>query len=388
MSSQDGPFQSDAIEMRTDVTARVAIEFPPSKSGQDYEVRIGPGQIDGLAEQLREACPAHRYAVIADSRVADLYGDRVVQAAAAGGARVDLFRFPEGEANKNREQWAAVSDAMLAAGLGRDAAVIALGGGVTGDLAGFVAASYLRGLPMVQMPTTILAMIDSSVGGKTGVDTPAGKNLIGAFHQPMRVLADTDTLKTLPLEQIRSGIAEGVKHGAISDAAYFRRTVEQAGNLLRLDPGAVTDFLRRSVEIKAAVVAADEREGGVRKTLNFGHTIGHAVEAISEFQLLHGEAVSIGMVAEARLGERMGVTRKGAAAELAGALAGFGLPTAIPEAYSAEAVLAFTRLDKKARQGRVEYALIEDIGVASPGTGSYGLPVEDELIREMIGSVR
>ncbi len=367
------------------MTAKVAIEFPPAKSGQDYEVRIGPRLIDSLAAQLQDACPAHRYAVIADSRVASLYGERVVQAAAAEGARVDFFSFPEGEANKTREQWARLSDAMLSAGLGRDAAVIALGGGVTGDLAGFVAATYLRGLPMVQMPTTILAMIDSSVGGKTGVDTDAGKNLIGAFHQPTRVIADTDTLQTLPIEQIRSGIAEGVKHGAISDANYFRQTVDGAGALLRLDAEAVTAFLRRSVEIKAAVVAADEREGGVRKTLNFGHTIGHAVEALSEFRLLHGEAVSIGMVAEARLGERMGITKEGTTDELAAALAAFGLPTAIPEGFAADAVLAFTRLDKKARQGRVEYALIEEIGAASVGTGSYGVPVDDDLVMETLG---
>lgn len=369
----------------SDLTARVAIEFPPLKGGQDYEVRIGPGQIDGLAAQLRDACPAYRYAVISDSRVAKLYADRVVEAAGAGGARVDLFTFPEGEANKNREQWNALSDAMLAAGLGRDAAVIALGGGVTGDLAGFVAATYLRGLPMVQIPTTILSMIDSSVGGKTGVDTPAGKNLIGAFHQPNRVIADTDTLRTLPIEQIRSGIAEGVKHGAIRDAGYFRETVEQTGAVLRLDAAALTAFLRRSVAIKAAVVAADEREGGVRKTLNFGHTIGHAVEALSEFRLLHGEAVSIGMVSEARLGERLGITKEGTAGRLADALGGFGLPTTVPDGFSADAVLAFTRLDKKARQGRVEYALIEEIGVASPGAGHYGIPVDDAVVAEALG---
>lgn len=368
------------------MTARVKIEFPREGGEvQDYEVVIGGGLLAGLADQLAEACPAHRYAVIADSRVAGLYGNHVVEAASAGGARVELFVFPEGEANKTREQWSALSDAMLAAGLGRDAAVIALGGGVSGDLAGFVAATYLRGLPMVQVPTTILAMVDSSVGGKTGVDTPAGKNLIGAFHQPARVIADTDTLTTLPPEQVRSGIAEGVKHGAISDATYFRRTVTEAGALLALDPDALTDFLRRSVEIKAAVVAADEREGGLRKTLNFGHTIGHAVEALSEFSLLHGEAVAIGMVAEARLGEKLGITATGTAEQLEDALASFGLPTRVPDGFAVDDVLAFTRLDKKARQGRVEYALIEKIGVSSKGTGSYGVPVEDGVVREVLG---
>lgn len=366
--------------------AKVTVSFPAmaASGDQDYEVWIGQGLLDDLAIHLDAACSAHRYAVIADRRVADIYGEAVLIAARAAGARVDLFTFPAGEVNKTRESWAALSDELLGAGLGRDAAVLALGGGVTGDLAGFVAATFLRGLPLIQLPTTLLAMIDSSVGGKTGVDTAAGKNLIGSFHQPRRVIADTATLATLPRSEIRSGLAEGIKHGAIADAGYFHQAAADADRLLALDPEALIRFIQRSVEIKVAVVSADEREGGIRKTLNFGHTIGHAVEALSEFTLLHGEAVAIGMVAEAKIGEAVGITEAGTAAALERSLTSFGLPTCIPSGFSSRAILEYTRLDKKARAGRVEYALLEGIGRSSRGPGSYGVAVEDEVVKEVL----
>jgi 3-dehydroquinate synthase len=255
--------------------------------------------------------------------------------------------------------------------------VLALGGGVTGDLAGFVAATYLRGIPLVQLPTTLLAMIDASVGGKTGVDTRAGKNLIGAFHQPRFVLADVDSLATLPPAEVRSGLAEAVKHGAIADEAYLDWIGLNADALLRLEPAITVELIRRSVQIKAAAVAADEREAGLRKTLNFGHTIGHAVEARSAFRLLHGEAVAIGMVVEAKIGEAIGATRPGTARRLEDVLTRVGLPTRVPPDQHPEEVLELTRADKKSRAGRVEYALLARIGAASPGSGAYGTVVED-----------
>lgn len=370
------------------VKVRVVLDAAGSGGPSGYDVHIEAGLIDSLAALLVRACPRHRYAVIADSNVAALYGERVVEVARTTGREVDLYAFPAGEENKTRERWAELSDQMLQGGFGRDAAVIALGGGVTGDLAGFVAATYLRGVPVVQVPTTILAMIDSSVGGKTGVDTPAGKNLIGAFHQPALVVADIGTLGTLPPEQVRSGLAEAVKHGAIADAEYFEWIRAETPGLLALQPDRMVRLIGRSVEIKARVVGADEREGGLRKILNFGHTIGHSVEALSGFSLLHGEAIAIGMVVEATLGEILGVTEPETAARLRAALSAIGLPTTVPPEFTSRAILDGTRVDKKARAGLVEYSLIERIGSASRGSGSYGTPVDDTELSEAIARCR
>ncbi|HET7321601.1 MAG TPA: 3-dehydroquinate synthase [Longimicrobiaceae bacterium] len=355
---------------------RVEVSTP----GGHYEVRIGAQLLDRLPALVAEHCPAFRYAVIADDRVAELYGTRVLTAFDGAGADASLFSFPAGERHKTRASWAALSDQMLSAGFGRDAAVVALGGGVTGDLAGFVAATYMRGLPLVQVPTTLLAMIDSSVGGKTGVDTPAGKNLVGAFLQPQLVVADPETLETLAPEQLRAGLAEAVKHGAIADAAYFDWIEASLSDLLALDPAALARLIGRSVEIKAAVVARDERESGPRKALNFGHTLGHAIEALSGFELLHGEAVAIGMVLEAKLGERIGITEPGTSERLEAVLSAAGLPTHPPSEMAPEEIVAATRSDKKARGGRVEYALLERMGEAV-----WGVDVEDGIAVALSG---
>ncbi|HKG95018.1 MAG TPA: 3-dehydroquinate synthase family protein, partial [Gemmatimonadaceae bacterium] len=253
-----------------------------------YTVIIEPGSLDSIGEVARRTAPAHRYVVITDDRVGPIYAARV--RAAMGAGRVDVLSVPAGEAHKTRESWARLTDEMLAAGAGRDTTVIALGGGVVGDLAGFVAATFMRGVPVIQLPTTLLAMIDSSIGGKTGVDTPAGKNLVGAFHRPAAVIADPLTLTTLPPSQLRAGLAEAIKHGAIVDAEYFERLRADADALVdpaRAGGGRMRDVIARSVEIKAEVVRRDEREGGLRKILNFGHTIGHAVESLSGYALLH-----------------------------------------------------------------------------------------------------
>lgn len=363
------------------MTARVNVRFDSAEAAdRDYQIVIGEGLLEGIAEKVTEVCDAHRYVVISDSRVAGLYGSAVVETLAATGRSADLLEFPEGEVNKTRESWADLSDRMLDLGVGRDAAVIALGGGVTGDLAGFVAATYLRGLPLVQVPTSLLAMIDSSVGGKTGVDTGAGKNLIGAFLQPRGVIADVATLATLAGEHLRGGLAEALKHGAIADADYFAWIAEARERILALDADALVPLIERSVQLKADVVGRDEREGGLRKTLNFGHTIGHAVESASDFRLLHGEAIAIGMVAEARLGEMLGITRTGTADQLADVFATFDLPVSIPESMEHSRIVELTHVDKKARGGQVEYALIERIGRVSRGSGSYGHPVDDGVV--------
>ena len=355
-------------------------------AGEGYEILIGPGLLGSIPGIVARCAPAYRYAVITDHQVAELYAIRLSRLLHAAGHRADVFAFRAGEASKSREVWGALSDRMLGAGLGRDSAVLALGGGVAGDLAGFVAATYMRGLPFVQVPTTLLAMIDASVGGKAGVDTPAGKNLVGAFHQPCSVVIDPELLRTLPPEHLRAGLAEAVKHGAIADREYLDWIEASADELLAGDPEALTRLIVRSVEIKAEIVARDEREAGPRKLLNFGHTIAHAVEALSGFHLLHGEAVAIGMVAEARVAERTGVAGRGTTERLRRVLERLGLPCSIPVHWSADEVVARTRSDKKTRGGRVEYALISGPGVPAQGIdGRWGFPVADEVVREVVG---
>ena len=359
---------------------RIAVSAGAGK----YEVIIGPGVWDTLPAVIGHACPAHRYAIITDSNLAPSYATRLEVALRASGTAVQVFAFPAGEAHKNRDSWAALTDRMLADGIGRDGAVVVVGGGVPGDLGGFVAATYMRGLPWVQVPTSLLAMVDASVGGKTGVDTPAGKNLVGTFHPPRAVIADPETLRTLPPAHLRAGLAEAVKHGAIADAAHFDWIAEQADTLLALDGDTLTALVARSVEIKAQVVSRDERESGPRKALNFGHTLGHAVEAASGFRLLHGEAVAIGMVAEARLGERIGVTAPGTSERLREVLARLELPADLPPGIAANALLAWTTTDKKARQGRAEYSLISRIGEAADAGGRWSVPVPDSTVAEVL----
>ena len=348
-----------------------------------YDVLVAPGALAMLGEIVSTEAPAHRYAIVTDDQVGPRYAERV--AASVGAARTKTYVVPAGESHKTRAEWALLTDGMLADGLGRDCAVIALGGGVVGDLAGFVAATFMRGVPVVQVPTTLLAMIDASVGGKTGVDTPAGKNLVGAFHHPAAVVSDPEVLKTLPREQMRAGLAEAVKHGVIADAAYFERVMIDGATLLEgtIDD-RVVDLVATSVEIKADVVQRDEREGGLRKTLNFGHTIGHAIEALSDYRLLHGEAVAIGMVLETEIAERMGIAESGTADVVRAGIKRLTLPTRKPAEQSADQILAATRTDKKGRAGMVEYALPARVGTMAGSDTAYGIRVPDDVVREVL----
>ena len=357
----------------------VEIELPT------YRVLIARGALADVGRVAASVTKAHRYAVIADDTVAPLYAARV--RTSLGEGRTRLYTIPPGEDQKTRATWAALTDSLLADGYGRDTTIIALGGGVVGDLAGFVAATYMRGVPFIQVPTTLLAMIDASIGGKTGVDTPAGKNLVGAFHQPAAVVADPDVLRTLPSDHLRAGLAEALKHGVIADAAYFDDVASAAPAIVAGDRAAGTALERvvvRSISIKAEVVRRDEREGGVRKTLNFGHTIGHAIELRSGFRLLHGEAVAMGMVLEARVAERVGVAEPGTSERLRVAIEHSGLPTARPKDQSPDEILSATRGDKKARQGVVEYALPRRIGEMAGADRGWGVAVTDDVVLEVL----
>jgi len=353
-----------------------------------YEVHVGRGLLDGLPAVLRAACPAARYAVIADHHVAELHGERLTAPLAAAGLHAFLVTFPAGEWNKSREQWAGLTDRLLHAGLGRDGAIIAFGGGVAGDLAGFVAATYLRGIPYVQVPTTLLAMVDASVGGKTAVDVPAGKNLVGAFHQPRAVVADADLLATLPRVHVAAGLAEAVKHGVIRDAAHLA-VLEAPAPFLKKDLDALADVVARSVAIKAEIVAADERESGLRAILNFGHTVAHAIEARSGYGVLHGEAVAIGMAVEARLAESAGIAAPGTRARIVAALEGCSLPVRVPDEVTTDELLEAMQLDKKTRQERVRCALPAHCGaMARAADGAWTHPVEPALLRRALDDAR
>jgi len=363
------------------VKLRVAISEPPDAS---YDILIGRGLLADLPALVTAACPAGRYGVITDSHVAQLYGERLVARCRDAGLRVELLEFPAGEWNKTRETWATISDRMLAAQLGRDSAVIALGGGVVGDMAGFVAATYLRGIPCIQVPTTLLAMIDSSIGGKTGVDVPAGKNLLGAFHQPRLVVVDLDVLGSLPAPQLAAGMAEAVKHGVIADRRYFDVLEQEHRAVTAREPAALERVVRRSVEIKAEVVAADERETGRRAILNFGHTVAHAIEATTKFAALHGEAVAIGMAYEARLAEALGIAEPGTAAGVQRVLEHYNLPLDLPEGATVDGLVAAMRLDKKARAGTVRFALPQAIGRMYADAKSWTVAAPEDVVRAVL----
>ena len=350
-----------------------------------YSIIVETGALARIGALVRDAAPSHHVAVVTDENVAPRYLDAVVSSLRSGfgGQSSDTIHavtIPAGEQHKTREQWSFITDTLLERGCGRDTTIIALGGGVIGDLAGFVAATYMRGVAFVQVPTTLLAMVDASVGGKTAVDTPAGKNTVGVFHPPSLVVIDPSTLSTLPERELRAGFAEVIKHGVIAHAAEIDSALSIVATLgsATLPLQELASLIERSVRIKASVVAEDEREHGRRKVLNFGHTIGHGVEAASGFSLLHGEAVAIGMVAEARLAERQSISKPGTALEIERAVSRAGLPTKIPHELDPDRILELMRSDKKRRRGILEYALPREIGRMAGESTSWGVAVDDE----------
>lgn len=355
------------------------------KVSLDYPVRVSHGLLGRAGDFVREVAPAHRYAIITDTHVGPLYGQLVADS--VGVPAADVFAIQAGEAAKTRGSWGWVTDQLIERGFGRDSTIIALGGGVVGDLAGFVAATFMRGIPVVHLPTTLLAMIDSSIGGKTGVDTLMGKNLVGSFHQPSGVLVDPQTLETLPLRELRTGFAEALKHGVIADRRYFDAVVRAIPLAVYKSDGegdALGDIIVGSIEIKSGIVARDEHEGGIRKVLNFGHTVAHAIELLSEYTIAHGEAVSIGMVVEARLAERAGLAEAGMADEIRNALSGAGLPVSVPDGMMPDRLIELMKGDKKARAGTVHYALPRAIGEMAGSDSGWTVSVDDALVLEVL----
>ena len=330
-----------------------------------YPIRIGPGLLDSDWPGFLRG---RDVLVVSDEHVAPLYLARVERT--LGGHRVGRFVMPAGEAEKTLERFGGALEALAAMRASRDATVVALGGGVVGDLAGFAAACWMRGVAFVQLPTTLLAMVDSSVGGKTAVDLPQGKNLVGAFHQPSAVIADTDTLATLPLRELRAGLAEVVKYGAIRDAGFFAWIEHHVDALLARDPATLAEAVERSCRHKAQIVARDEHEQGERALLNFGHTFGHALETASGYgELLHGEAVAIGMVMAARLSAALGHAPPEDAERLSHLLARLGLPLFPRGPVDPQQLLDLMRLDKKAVSGRLRLILWRGLGHAEVMSG-------------------
>ena len=344
---------------------------------QPYVIAIGDGLLDDgprLAATLR----GRHVLIVSDANVAPLYANRVQAAvqAATPGAVITQLVIPAGEQEKTVARFAEVLDALAALGATRDASVVALGGGVVGDLAGFAAACWMRGIDVIQLPTTLLAMVDSSVGGKTAVDLPAGKNLAGAFHPPRAVIADTAALHTLPDRELRAGLAEVVKYGAIAvsldagDAGFLDWLEAHADALLARDPAALAEAIARCCTFKAAVVARDPLERGDRALLNFGHTFGHAIEVEQGYAgtvgngLNHGEAVAVGMVLAMRLSAALGLAPASNGERLQRLLQRLGLPTTLPSGLDPQALLARMRLDKKADAGGIRFILGDGAGTA------------------------
>ena len=345
-------------------TASPAATVEVELGDRTYPIYIGSGLLAG-GDLLRKHVPGNTALVVTNETVAPLYLDRVVAALSEGGEiRVEVVILPDGEEHKNVDVLMKVFDKALDARLDRQTTFVALGGGVIGDMTGFAAASYQRGVHFVQIPTTVMAMVDSSVGGKTGVNHPSGKNMIGAFYQPRCVLIDTETLSTLPDREYASGMAEVVKYGLIRDADFFEWQERNVDALMARDGDVVVKAIERSCVNKAEVVALDEKEGGVRATLNLGHTFGHAIETgIGYGEWLHGEAVSVGMVMAADMSERLGWIDESVARRTLDLLKKFDLPTDVPEGMTVETFEKLMAVDKKAANGKLRLILLKgDLG--------------------------
>ena len=362
------PRAGSATPMPPEDAERMPVTTVEVALGQrSYPIHIGSGLLDE-PHWLRQALRGRHVLLLSDQHVAPLYASRL--AAACEGHRFAQLVLPPGEAEKTLQRFAEVMGCLADMQASRDATLVALGGGVIGDLGGFAAACWMRGIRFVQVPTSLLAMVDSSVGGKTAVDLPQGKNLVGAFHQPSAVLIDTDTLATLPERELRAGLAEVVKYGAIFDADFFAWLEVHTESLLARDGKALAEAIARSCRHKAAVVARDETEQGERALLNFGHTFGHALETeVGYHGLLHGEAVAIGMLCAAQLSARQGRAPGGDTQRLAHLLDRMGLPIAPPAGLDAERLLGHMRLDKKNLSGALRLILWRGIGQAEIVSG-------------------
>lgn len=348
-------------------------------AGGTYPVFVEPGLLERLPAIAAELLPGRRLVVVTD---------RTVARALAHPLDLPTLVVAPGESSKSRARWSALTDRMLDLGYGRDAAVVAIGGGVVGDLAGFVAATYLRGVPWISVPTSLLAMVDASIGGKTGVNVEKGKNLVGALHPPVAVLADPLVLGTLHVEHLGAGFVEALKHGVVTDPGYFQWMEDHATGLRAREPELLTELITRSVVIKAGIVSEDEAERGRRAILNAGHTIAHAIEKVSDYSVLHGNAVAIGLVTEALLAHRLGLAERALAPTIRLALERFDRPTLLDPAWDDEALLDAMTQDKKNRDDGLRFALPTKIGTMARDHSNWTVPVPREVVQTVLVTAR
>jgi len=353
------------------------------QSSLSHEICIGHNILDRIGLVIAKGNLSHRYTVIADSTVAALYGEEVLGVLNEVHLKADLIEFPAGEASKNMETVLAVVRELIGRGVDRSSALIALGGGVTGDIAGFVASIYMRSIPCIQIPTTLMAQVDSGIGGKTGIDLPEGKNLLGTFSQPRFIFIDLRFLETLPDDEFINGLAEVVKYGVIDDAELFSLLEGKVDAIRDRNPQILQAIVERSCKIKKGIVEIDEKDVGVRRILNFGHTIGHAVEAASGYTISHGNAVSVGMIAAARISEKMKYLPSGDRSRIQDLVRTAGLADRIPETVGTDEIISKTGTDKKKEGDSVHFVLLKKIGMPFIN-GS----VEEALIRETIEELK
>lgn len=352
-----------------------------------YDVQIGRNLIPILIQDIKNglAGKIKKFAVITDSIVEPLYGAPILNALQDAGYQGDLFVFPAGEKSKVRKTKEILEDSMLAKGYRRDCCVIAAGGGVVTDLAGFLAGTFGRGVPFINFATTLLAAADASIGGKTAVDTDLATNLIGLIYQPLKVYVDIDTWKTLPKSHLINGLAETVKHACLADKEFFSYIEDHVEEILACDPAVCEHISERNCAVKYEVVMKDEKEKSLREILNLGHTVGRAIETVSEYRLLHGEALSIGMVAQVNLGCRLGYLSKEERDRVIALQERIGLPVAIPDYIDKEKLVKKLYTDKKVRDGRLRFVFQKGIGeVMTFGEDVYARPVAEDEIREII----
>lgn len=355
-----------------------------------YGITVGTGILARLPELLKNEHVGGQpssYVIVADKTTAKLFGNTLLATLRKAGLKALLLSVPVGESSKSQKQKTSLEVAMLKAGVDRRGIVLALGGGVVGDLAGFVAATYMRGIPFIQLPTTLLAMVDSSVGGKTGIDTPQGKNLIGAFHQPKAVFADIDTLKSLSNEELRNGLVEAAKMFMTSEKASFGFLEKNLDTALAKNTAVLSEVISRAVRTKAGVVERDECESGERMVLNFGHTIGHALEKLADYRVLHGQAVAVGILVEAQLAHNLGKLSAGELAAIQTMLTRLDTPVSVLKRFTPTKIIAMTKGDKKSLAGHARYVILKKIGWVVTKNGQFVEVVGDAEVMKALQDV-
>ncbi|MDO9516381.1 MAG: 3-dehydroquinate synthase [Syntrophales bacterium] len=353
------------------------------QSSLSHEICIGHTILDRIGLVIAKGNLANRYTVITDSNVSALYGEEILGVLREVNLKADLIEFPAGEVSKNMDTVLTITRELINRGVDRSSALIALGGGVTGDITGFVSSIYMRSIPYIQVPTTLLAQVDSGIGGKTGIDLPEGKNLLGTFSQPRAIFIDLRFLETLPDDEFINGLSEVVKYGIIDDVELFTLLEGKSDAIRDRDPDILQTIVERSCKIKKGIVEIDEKDIGVRRFLNFGHTIGHAIEAASGYTVTHGNAVSMGMIATARISEKMKYLPSDDRVRIQQLVRAAGLADHVPTSISTEEIISKTRTDKKKEGDSIHFVLLKKIG--TPFTNGS---VEEALIRETIEELK